>query len=129
MRTWLNTCTQLPADAVGVSFEDLKENEAGICFTTLQAPAYVARYILGGYKAEYRFRIIYRVLPSDDSDILDAVEALTAIAGWCETAAPPALEGAVSVRVVRTTDVTIFAAYEDGSNDYYIDLTLTWEVI
>lgn len=127
MRAWLNTCTQLPADAGAVSFEDLEENEASICFTTLQAPAYVARYILGGYKAEYRFRIIYRVLPSDDGDMLDAVEALTAIAAWCESTEPPELDGASSVRIVQTTDVTIFAAYEDGSNDYYVDLNLEWE--
>lgn len=128
VKTWLNTCPDLPAAAPTVTFEDLSANDCGLTFTTAQSPAYAARYILGGYKGEYRFRVIYRVLPSDDGDMLDAVEALTAIAAWCETAAPPALDGAVNTHVVRTSDVTILAAYDDGSNDYSIDLTLTWEV-
>ena len=128
VKTWLNTCPDLPASAGAVTFEDLPGNGSGLTFTTSQSPAYAARYVTGGYKAEYRFRVIYRVLPSDDGDMLDAVEALTAIAAWCETAAAPTLDGAVNVHVIRTSDVTILAAFEDGSNDYSIDLTLTWEV-
>lgn len=128
VKTWLNTCDVLPAQIASVSFEDLRENDSGICFATVQAPAYAAKYVLGGYKAEYRFRIIYRVLPSDDSDMLDAVEALTNIGAWCETAAPPTLTGAVNVHVKCSTDAAILAVYEDGSNDYSIDMTMTWEV-
>ena len=128
VKTWLNTCTELPDSAGEVTFENLPANDSGIAFTTVQAPAYAAKYILGGYRGEYRFRVIYRVLPSDDSDMLDAVEVLTAIGGWCETATPPALNGAVNVHVSRTSDAAIIAAYDDGSNDYSIDLTLTWEV-
>ena len=127
LRAWLNTCAELPA-GMAVSFENLAENDAGLCFATIQAPAYAARYILGGYRAEYHFRIIYRVLPSDDGDILDAVETLTAIGAWCESAAPPDLDGAVNEHITRTNDAAILAAYEDGSNDYGIELTLTWEV-
>ncbi len=128
VKTWINTCDQLPSSAGAVSFEDLKENESGICVSTVQAPAYAAKYILGGYKAEYRFRVIYRVLPSDDGDMLDAVEALTKIGAWCETTTPPTLTGAVNAHVTRTSDAAILAAYEDGSNDYAVELTLTWEV-
>ena len=128
VKAWINTCSVLPVGAGGVSFEDLQENESGICFTTVQAPAYAAKYILGGYRAEYRFRVIYRVLPTDDADMLDAVEALTEIGGWCETATQPDLQGAVNVHTQRTTDAAILAVYEDGTNDYSIDLTLSWEV-
>ena len=128
VKIWLNTCTDIPADVGSVSFENLKENESGICIATMQTPFYAEKYTLGGYRAEYKFRIVYRVLPSDDSDILDAVEALETVAGWCETADPPEMEGAVNERVSRASDVAILAAYEDGSNDYFIDLTLSWEV-
>ena len=128
VKAWLNSCPQLPATVTGVSFENLPENDTGICFATMQAPAYVARYILGGYRAEDRFRVIHRVLPSDDGDMLDAVEALTDVAAWCDTAEPPTIEGAENVRVSVTSDAAIIAAYQDGSNDYSIDLTLTWEV-
>lgn len=128
VRTWINTSNALPAGAGAVSFEDLPDNESGICIATVQAPAYAAKYILGGYRAEYRFRVIYRVLPSDDDDMLDAVEALTAIGAWCESAAPPEITGAENEHITRNTDAAILAAYEDGSSDYGIDLTLEWEV-
>lgn len=128
VRTWINTSDALPAGAGAVSFEDLPENESGICIATVQAPAYAAKYILGGYRAEYRFRVIYRVLPSDDDDMLAAVEALTGIGAWCESAAPPEITGAENEHITRNTDAAILAAYEDGSSDYGIDLTLEWEV-
>lgn len=127
VRSWLNSC---PARPIGLAFtfENLPENDAGLCFTTVQAPAYAARYITGGYRAEYKFRLIYRVLPSDDGDMLDAVETLTAIGAWCETAAAPEIAGAVNEHVNRNTDAAILAAYEDGCSDYGLELTLTWEV-
>ena len=126
VRTWLNTCTELPAGMTFL-FEDLAPDAVGLVFTTDQAAVYAARYIGGGYRGEYRFRLIYRVLPSDDGDILDAVEALTGICAWCETATPPTLENAVNERIIRTSDVAVLGVYEDGSSDYSASLTFTWE--
>lgn len=127
VKAWLNTCSELPA-GMAFTFEDLPEDASALAFTTDQAAAYAARYIGGGYRGEYRFRLIYRVLPSDDGDILTAVETLTAICAWCETAAPPALDNAVNERITRTSDVAVLGVYEDGSSDYSASLTFTWEV-
>ena len=127
LRTWLNTSTELPS-GMAFSFEDLAEDASGLAFSTEQAAVYAARYIGGGYLGEYRFRLIYRVQPSDDGDMLDAVEALTDICAWCETAAPPTLDGAVNTKIRRTSDVAVVAVYEDGSTDYSASLTFTWEV-
>ena len=126
VKTWLNTCTALPT-GMTFTFEDLAEDASGLAFTTDQAAAYAARYIGGGYRGEYRFRLIYRVLPSDDGDILTAVETLTGICAWCETATPPTLENAVNERIIRTSDVAVLGVYEDGSSDYSASLTFTWE--
>lgn len=124
VKTWL--AKEYPA----ITFENLPENDTGICYATIQSPAYAARYISGGYKAEYRFRIITRVLPSDDADMLNAVEALAAVGTWMESTTPPTLDtGCVNVRIERTSDVAILTAYEDGCNDYGIDYILSWEVI
>lgn len=127
VKAWLNTCDELPR-GLSVSFEDLKENDVGLCFSTEQAAVYAARYIAGGYRAEYRFRVIYRVLPSDDGDQMDAVELLTAICAWCETAAPPDIGGAVNEKITRTSDAAVLSVYEDGCTDYGASLMLTWEV-
>ena len=127
VKTWLNTCTDLPAGQAFV-FEDLAPDAVGLVFTTDQAAVYADRYIGGGYRGEYRFRLIYRVQPSDDGDMLAAVETLTDICAWCETAASPDLDGAVNERIIRTSDVAVLAVYEDGSTDYSASLTFTWEV-
>ena len=127
VHTWLNTCTELPT-GMGVSFEDLAENAAGYAMASVQSPAYAARYILGGYQGEYRFRVIARALPSDGGDMLDAVEGLAKIAGWCESADPPTLDGAVNTHIKRNTDAAAIAAYDDGCIDYAVELTFTWEV-
>ena len=127
VRTWLNTSPALPA-GMTFSFEDMAEDASGLAFTTEQAAVYADRYIGGGYKGEYRFRVIYRVQPSDDGDMLDAVEALTDICAWCETAKPPALGGAVNTKIRRTSDVAVMAVYEDGSTDYSASLIFSWEV-
>lgn len=127
VKAWLNTCDELP-QGLSVSFEDLAENAVGLCFSTEQAAVYAARYIAGGYRAEYRFRVIYRVLPSDDGDQMDAVELLTAICAWCETADPPDIGGAVNEKIIRTSDAAVLSVYEDGCTDYGASLMLTWEV-
>lgn len=127
VKAWLNTCDEIPS-GLSVTFEDLAENGVGLCFSTEQAAVYAARYIAGGYRAEYRFRVIYRVLPSDDGDQMDAVELLTAICAWCETAAPPDIGGAVNEKITRTSDAAVLSVYEDGCTDYGASLMLTWEV-
>lgn len=127
VRAWLNTCGEIPS-GLSVTFEDLAENDVGLCFSTEQAAVYAARYIAGGYRAEYRFRVIYRVLPSDDGDQMAAVELLTAICAWCETAAPPDIGGAVNEKITRTSDAAVLNVDEDGCTDYAASLMLTWEV-
>lgn len=127
VKAWLNTCPEIP-EGMSVTFEALPANDAGLCFSTEQAALYAARYVLGGYRAEYRFRIIYRVLPGSDDEQMAAVETLTAICAWCETSAPPELEDAVNEKITRTSDAAVLAVYEDDCTDYGASLTLTWEV-
>lgn len=127
VKAWLNTCPEIP-EGMSVTFEALPDNDAGLCFSTEQAAFYADRYVLGGYRAEYRFRIVYRVLPSSDDDQMEAVETLTAICAWCETASPPELEDAVNEKITRTSDAAVLAVYEDDCTDYGASLTLTWEV-
>lgn len=124
VKVWLNT--YYAESDRSVSFEDLPENDTGICFTTVQAPLYAARYITGGYKGQYQFNIIYRVLPSDDGDMMDAVDELMSLSDWCHEN-PPTITNAVNVKVERTSNAAVLAVYEDGSADYSTSLTLTWE--
>ena len=125
---WIMTYPELPA---AISFESLPENGPGLCLSTIQAAHRLKSYIAGGYLAQYQFNLIYRIQPTDDEDQLAAVELLNRIGAWAEQKeTKPNLPDRASVRqIVRTNNAAIFAAYEDGSRDYQIAMTMTWEVI
>lgn len=110
---------------MNITFEDLPENDVGITMSTRQTAYYEKQYIDGGYLANYQFDIIYRVLPTDDDDRLDAVEVLDAIGEWCEENKPTD----INVKQIRvTTNAGIQTAYEDGTKDYSITIEIKWEV-
>lgn len=125
---WLNTC---PVKPFQIGYENLPKDDAGICISTIQAPYKIRSYILGGYLAQYQFKIIYRTLPSDDEDQLDAVETLDKIGAWAEqqTKMPELPEPAHMRSVERDNNAAVFAAYDDGSRDYQILMSMTWEVL
>lgn len=127
LRDWMNTCPILPYN-LSVTFEDLPANEVGICIATNQSPKYLAKYILGGYRAQYEFSVILRVLPSGDGDMLDAVEALARVAAWAAKEPAPVITGAVNVQIKQTSDVAVQNVYEDMTADYAVTMSLTWEV-
>ena len=125
---WFNTYPELPAE---ITFESLPDDGPGICISTIQAAHQLKSYIVGGYLAQYQFNLIYRIQPSDSEDQLDAVELLNKMGAWAEQneTAPTLSESAHFRKIVRTNNAAIIAAYEDGSRDYQISMTMTWEVI
>lgn len=125
---WFGTYPDLPAEP---SFESLPDDGPGLCLSTIQAANRLKSYIAGGYVAQYQFNLIYRIQPSDSEDQLAAVELLNKMGAWAEqNQTGPALpEGAYFRKIVRTNNAAILAVYEDGTRDYQIALTMTWEVI
>ena len=125
---WFKTYPDLPAE---ISFEDLPEVGPGLCLSTIQAANRLKSYIGGGYLAQYQFNLIYRIQPSDSEDQLDAVELLNRMGAWAtQNPVKPDLGDGVTVRqITRTNNAAIFAAYEDGTRDYQISMTMTWEVM
>lgn len=128
VKTWLNTCTAKPFD---FSYEDLPANDAGICLSSRQAAYYLARYITGGYKAQYQFQLIYRILPTTDTETVNAIDLLNSIADWCEENADSlvVVGSTTAQKITKDTNASVLAVYEDGARDYDVSLTLTWEVI
>lgn len=125
---WLADCPAIPT-GLTLTFEELPDNDTGICFSTRQTAFYERRYIGGGYKAQYQFYVIYRVLPTDQDDSLDAIEVVNKIGAWAEQNYDSLLIGDSIVQsLVRESNAAILSVYEDGSKDYNISLTLTWEV-
>lgn len=128
---WLNTWTDWPVGVKDVDYEHLPKDGVGICVSSIQAAYKTRQFICGGYVAQYQFKLIYRAQPSDNDDRLAATEILNRFAAWAEqNPEKPALTAPAVVKTIkRDSNAALFANYEDGSADYQILMTMTWEVM
>ena len=127
MLVWLNTFPQKPVDLI--RFEFLPADSAAMAMSTIQAAYIVKKYILGGYQAEYQFKVIYRIKPGNSNDKrLKADELLNALGDWALTQTPDIGTGRRVIRVEPTTRSSLFAIYDNGDEDHQILMKLTYEV-
>ena len=124
---WLNTYPEKPVDLI--RFEFLPADTTAMAMSTIQAAYILKKYILGGYKAEYQFKLIYRIKPGNSNDKrLKADELLDALGDWTIGQRPDIGEGKKAVSVEPTTRSSLFAVYENGDEDHQILMKLTYEV-
>lgn len=124
---WLNTYPEKPVDLI--RFEFLPADTTAMAMSTIQAAYILHKYILGGYKAEYQFKLIYRIKPGNSNDKrLKADELLDALGDWTIGQRPDIGEGKTVVSVEPTTRSSLFAVYENGDEDHQILMKLTYEV-
>ena len=124
---WLNTYPEKPVDLI--RFEFLPADTTAMAMSTVQAAYILHKYILGGYKAEYQFKLIYRIKPGNSNDKrLKADELLDALGDWTIGQRPDIGEGKTVVSVEPTTRSSLFAVYENGDEDHQILMKLTYEV-
>lgn len=132
MLVWANTFSNKPVTVIKYEFLDVDEisgDEAGMALSTIQGTYITRQYIIGGYQAEYQFKIIYRIKPGNSNDKrLQADEMLNRFGDWARTQKPDLGEGINALKVEPTTQSSKFAAYEDGYEDYQILMRLTYEV-
>lgn len=135
---WLNTFPDIPEDVLAgnpmtpINFEFLTNNKPCMALSTIQAPYITKRYILGGYQAEYQFKVIYRIIPgitSSPDKRLKADELLDRMGDWMYRGKPDLGEGLRALRVEATTRSSKFAEYENGDEDHQILAKMTYEVI
>jgi len=127
--SWFNGWPEKPVRRI--SFEYLPEEGPAMSLITIQAAYKIRQYILGGYRAQYQFKIAYRVRPSNDNARLEADELLNRLGSWAElNPDKPQLEGRARVLSVRRdSNAAIFGTYEDGTQDHQILMNLIYEVI
>lgn len=124
---WLNTYPELPVDLI--RFEFLPADTSAMAMSTIQAAYIVRKYILGGYQAEYQFKIIYRIKPGNSNDKrLKADELLNAIGDWASGQKPDIGDDKRVVSLEPTTRSSLFAMYENGDEDHQILIKLNYEV-
>lgn len=132
MVIWANTFPDLPDDLSGdiaVNFEYLVSDFPCMSLSTIQSTYILKRYILGGYQAEYQFKIIYRIKPGKSIDKrLKADELLDRFGDWARTQRPYIGENMRVLRIEATTRSSMFAVYENGDEDHQILMKMTYEV-
>lgn len=103
-----------------------------MALSTIQGAFILQRYILGGYQAEYQFKLIYRIKPGDSMDRrLKADELLDRIGAWINDN-KKSFQFGDRLRVLNvepTTRSSLFAMYENGDEDHQILMKLNYEVI
>ena len=125
---WLNTFPKKPVKLI--QFEYLSADAVGMALSTIQAAYIIKKYILGGYQAEYQFKVIYRINPGDSNDArLKADELLNSIGDWASGKKPDIGDGKLVVSLEPTTRSSIFAMYDNGDEDHQIFMKMIYEVI
>lgn len=125
---WLNQYPDLPVSVIKTE-PQLPINEKGMALSASTNAYYSRRYIMGGYQAEYSFRIIYRVKPGDSMNArLEALEALNQMGDWCSENLPSLGDEIRVLKVSPTSSAELYAPYENGDEDYFIEMSLTYEV-
>lgn len=127
---WVNTFPDKPVSIINYEFLNVGSGaETGMAISTIQGAYITRRYILGGYRAEYQFKVIYRIKPGNSNDKrLTADELLNQLGEWSRTESPALGDGMRSVYVEPTSLASKFAEYADGYEDYQILMKLIYEV-
>lgn len=111
-----------------IEFEYLPPERSGMSLTTIQGAYKTAQYIDGSYEAQYQFGILYRSLPTDSEERLDAESELNKLGEWAEENWPDLGDGKNVTTVQRTSSASLLARYDDNVEDYQILMTMEYEV-
>lgn len=133
MVVWANTFPNIPENLSGdisINFEYLVSDYPCMALSTIQSTNILKRYILGGYQAEYQFKLIYRIKPGKSIDKrLSADELLNSFGDWAKNQRPYIGENMRVLRIETTSRSSLFAVYENGDEDHQILMKMTYEVI
>ena len=127
MMIWVNSFPQAPAGLRegAILYGRLPQDAPGMALIPVPGGKAV-RDILGGYEAEYRFRIEYRVRPEDSRARLEAGRLLDSLAAWAAEQRPP-LGGGLEARELRSLNrAALLRVHPGGEEDHGILLNLRY---
>lgn len=126
---WLNTFPDIPTDVDTIKYESLEAEKPGMALSTIQGAYIVERDIIGGYTAEYQFKLVYRLKPGRSMDTrLRADEVLDRLGDWMSEQTPDIGAGLHVQELEQTTRSSLFAIMENGWEDHQIFMRMTYQV-
>ena len=123
--SWLNTYPEKPCR---VDYGFLPKT-SGLAVSTIQSAFKVAQYITGGYKAQYQFELVFRLVASNADERIAADELLNTIGEWMENNIPDPPAGVNRWKVNRATGAAHITSYDNGAEDHAIQMIILYEVI
>lgn len=121
---WLN---QWPDKPTAIAYESLPADAEGMALSTIQGAYKTKTFVRGGYIGQYQCKIIYRLQPgSSNNNRLRADETLDSLGDWMTYHRPlPEIgQGKRAVKFEINSLSSLFASYDDGSEDHQILVTL-----
>lgn len=126
---WLNAFPNLPEFVDSIKYEFLQNDLPCMALSTVQGTYIVEWNIIGGYTAEYQFKVIYRIKPGKSMDKrLKADELLDALGSWAAGQEPYIGEGLQVRKIEPSTRSSLYAMFENGDEDHQIFMRLLYEV-
>lgn len=126
---WLNSWPDKP---VVINYESLPADGEGMALSTIQGAYKLKEHVRGGYLGQYQFKVMYRVQPGNsNNNRLSADETLDALGEWATKARPyPDIGTGKRVTKIKINSLSsVFANYEDGSEDHQILMTMDYSSI
>ena len=117
---------------MGINYEYWPADGAGLALSTIQGAYKLKEYVRGGYMGQYQFKVMYRVQPGNsNNNRLSADETLDALGEWPTKARPyPDIgTGKRGTKIKIKSLSSVFANYEDGSEDHQILMTMDYSSI
>lgn len=128
MVVWANSFPENPVALI--NYEQLGADAESMALSTIQGTYITKKFIYGGHEAEYQFKIVYRIYAGNSNDKrLRADELLDSFGDWASTESPYIGDGLKVLKIEPTTRSSLFAAYDDGTEDHQIMMRMTYEVI
>ena len=126
---FLNTFPDIPPSVDAIKHEFLRDDIPGMVLSTVQGTYIAERNIIGGYTAEYQFKIIYRIKPGDSMDKrLKADELLNRLGDWASGQTPDIGEGLSVQTLEPATRSSLYGIFENGDEDHQIFMRLLYDV-
>lgn len=126
---WLNTFPEKPVDTFTTE-SHLAPGSTGMALGAITSAYINWRDILGGYGAEYQFRVIYRIKPAGSVDkSLQADELLNRLGDWAERNPPDLGDGIRVESAGPVSQAELHSLWENGDEDHQILMKLTYEVM
>lgn len=122
---WLNEFPNKPVKTI--NFEFLPGDQPGMALSTVQGAFKTKNYMRGRYRAEYQFKVVYRLQPGNsNNNRLGADELLDELGDWASNRLDkPKLGGQLKVIDIEcNTRSSLFGRYENGDEDHQIFMTM-----